>query len=281
MNRIVSEVYSPPRVAAAAKLLPSLKLVPGFSWDVTTVDERGIPWDFDDPERRKEALDRLEREKPMLLIGSPMCTAFSAWQKLNEYRRDSEQMKKEWNRAMIHLRFVCDLYRIQMKGGRYFLHEHPVAASSWKESCIREILDTEEVQRVNGDQCQYGQESEHGGPIKKPTGWMSNSPEVLHMLRKRCSGRNGSCSRAKGGTHTLCSGGVARRAAIYPFRLCKAILQGFRNQLRRDGVMEVNVVGMQVSCDYDQILGVTEDQEIHSVADYRKLKRLVEKRRTL
>ena len=91
-------MYSPPRVAAAAKLLPSLKLIPGFSWDVTTVDERGIPWDFSNPERRQEALERLEREKPMLLVGrlvgSPMCTGFSAWHNLNEYKRDAELMRK-------------------------------------------------------------------------------------------------------------------------------------------------------------------------------------------
>ena len=38
--------------------------------------------------------------------------------------------------------------------------------------------------------------------------------------------------------------GVARMAAIFPIRLCKAILEGFRNQLKKDGVVFEGVVGM-------------------------------------
>ena len=36
LRRIVSEIYSPPRVASAAKLLPSLKIIPGASMDITS-----------------------------------------------------------------------------------------------------------------------------------------------------------------------------------------------------------------------------------------------------
>ena len=39
LNRIVSEVYSPPRVAAAAKLLPPLRVSPGASLDLTVNQE--------------------------------------------------------------------------------------------------------------------------------------------------------------------------------------------------------------------------------------------------
>ena len=43
LKRLVSEIYSPPRVTAAAKLLPSLGCVPGFAMDLTTLDEHGAP----------------------------------------------------------------------------------------------------------------------------------------------------------------------------------------------------------------------------------------------
>ena len=33
--------------------------------------------------------------------------------------------------------------------------------------------------------------------------------------------------------------------AVYTFALCKAILQGFRNQLRVDGRLVLGIVGMQ------------------------------------
>ena len=37
---------------------------------------------------------------------------------------------------------------------------------------------------------------------------------------------------------------MARLAAIFPVKLCKAILSGFSNKLRRDGVTSPGVIGM-------------------------------------
>ena len=42
--------------------------------------------------------------------------------------------------ADIHLNFVVELYRQQMAGGRYFLHEHPAYAQSWQVKSIAELL---------------------------------------------------------------------------------------------------------------------------------------------
>ena len=70
--RAVAEIYSPPRV------IPNLQMIPGFALDLTEVNEKGEPWDFDKPERRKEAWALLEQQQPLFLVGSPMCTAFSA-----------------------------------------------------------------------------------------------------------------------------------------------------------------------------------------------------------
>ena len=89
--------------------------------------------------------------------------------------------------------------------GAYFLHEHPNSATSWKEACILPVLKLNGVQRITADQCQLGQEDEEGNPIRKPTGFMSNSPEMLVQLHRRCFGRNGLCSRPKGGQHAHAS----------------------------------------------------------------------------
>ena len=67
-NRIVSQIYGPPRVTAAAQKL-NLGLTPGFAFDFTCKDENGKEWDFDDVERRKEARRRIREQKPMFLIG--------------------------------------------------------------------------------------------------------------------------------------------------------------------------------------------------------------------
>ena len=42
VNRMVAELYSPPRVTQAAKLLPDLNIIPGFALDLTN------GWDFND-----------------------------------------------------------------------------------------------------------------------------------------------------------------------------------------------------------------------------------------
>ena len=70
---------SPPRVATAAKLLPELKLVPGNALDAPTADSDGKLWDFDSKVVRDRAVQKANDEKPLLLVGSPLCTAFSTW----------------------------------------------------------------------------------------------------------------------------------------------------------------------------------------------------------
>jgi len=258
LNRMIAEIYSPPRVTEAAKLLPDLGCIPGFALDLTTMDENGKPWDFDRPEQRKKAWQLLEEKKPMLLIGTPMCTAFSAWQRINNMKRDADTVTKEWTRAMVHLRFCCQLYRHQAEQGRFFLHEHPAQASSWATRCVEEIKAMKGVMRVTAHQCQYGAETGKGDPVKKPTTFMTNCAGVAEELVKTCEGQKGFCSRVGGGAHALCNGRVARQAAVFPFELCRAILTGFRRQMVREGRMMEGVVGMQEPVDLSVFITQTE-----------------------
>ena len=60
-----------------------------------------------------------------------MCTAFSTWQRINNKIRDPMIVANEIKKAKEHLKFCDELYREQIKGGRYLLHEHPAYAASW------------------------------------------------------------------------------------------------------------------------------------------------------
>ena len=80
---IIAEVYSPPRVTAAANRLPKYGMQPGLSLDITVNDETGLPYDFSIKAQRTKAEALIAEQQPMLLIGSPMCTAFSAIQAIN------------------------------------------------------------------------------------------------------------------------------------------------------------------------------------------------------
>ena len=94
------------------------------------------------------------------------------------------------------------------------------------------------------NQCMYSYKAFDGSPVKKPTQFMTNAPELAKRLTVRCTGRDGKCSRKAGGVHAQCRGKVARKAAVYDFKLCRAILVGFRDQLRADGLYKDGFMGM-------------------------------------
>ena len=62
IRAVLSEIYSPPRVTAATKLLPELRIIPGFALDLTTADTDEQLWDFDNKVMRERALEKV-REK--------------------------------------------------------------------------------------------------------------------------------------------------------------------------------------------------------------------------
>ena len=79
----VSEIYSQPRVAqeAAVRTHGGVQLIPGWSLDLTRDDPTtGLPWDLSKLSVQERVRKLVRSTKPLLLIGSPMYTAFSAWQ---------------------------------------------------------------------------------------------------------------------------------------------------------------------------------------------------------
>jgi hypothetical protein len=84
----VAELFSPGRATAKAATW-GLNL--GHAFDLTLVGEDGQPWDLSRADRQRLCEGILAKEKPILLIGSPMCRAFSnlmnfAGERLHEHR---------------------------------------------------------------------------------------------------------------------------------------------------------------------------------------------------
>ncbi len=248
----VSEIYSPPRITEMIRKSKARHLLPGFALDITVNDPAdGRPWDFSLAHKRERARRLVMEQKPYMLIGSPMCTHFCTWQALNIVKsKDRESMERARIAAEVHIKFVTELYHMQMDNNRYFLHEHPMFATSWSLASMESVSGRPGVQRVRGDQCQFGAEIKigvHAGdPIMKPSGFLTNSPAVARVLNVRCTGVGGQCSRPTGGAHRLCSGQHAANAAIYPKGLCRAVLRGVRDQLREDGQLKNGCFGVQV-----------------------------------
>ena len=125
--------------------------------DLRTLKPNGEAWNFCKRADRKLAREMIERQDPDWIIGAPPCTAFSIWNHgINFKKMDREKVREMLHEGRLHLSFVCSIYRMQMKKNKWFLHEHPATAMSWREDDIEAIRRSPFVQTVVGDQCQYG-----------------------------------------------------------------------------------------------------------------------------
>ena len=165
-----------------------------------------------DPSVQRRVKKLVRECKPLFLIGSPPCTAFSVIQNLNRARRDPKVIEKEMDEARGHMQFCIELYRMQLSAGRYFIHEHPEGASSWHMRETIELLMEQDVGIATFDMCQFGMKATKDGkehPVQKSTRVASNSREVLKRLNRRCPNKGG---EGEGGGEGSSSGSVARRA---------------------------------------------------------------------
>ena len=226
----ISEIYSPPRVVAAAQ---AMGLRGGWSLDITCRDEEGQPWDFSKSWMRTKAMKLLKETKPRLLIGSPMCTDWSVLMNLNWSRMSPEERDRRMREAKMHLEFVVSMYNEQANNGRYWLHEHPKGARSWKEKCMVELLMRPESTRVETHMCRFhmGSRDHQGeGKVLKPTYFATNCGGVAEELDRQCLNREGGEQHR----HVPLLNGRAKAAQVYPPELCKAICRGFLRQTRKD-----------------------------------------------
>ena len=175
----VIEVYSPPRVTSwAAKM----RMAPGLALDLTCKDDDGLPWDFNNPDKVRKAKKLIQDTKPLLLLGSPMCSAFSTMNNINFSRMSPQDVEEVVQYGKRHLEVCLDLYRTHMRNKLYFLHEHPATARSWKLEEVQRIMNRKDVRTVTGDMCRFGMkmEDEQGElkAVRKRTKFMTNAPEI-------------------------------------------------------------------------------------------------------
>ena len=136
---------------------------------------------------QERAIRKVNRDRPLLIIGSPMCTDWSPMMELNWPKMSPGERDRRMQAARKHFKFCMRIYQYQIDGGRYFLHEHPAQAKSWKEPYVKKIMDMQDVVISRLDQCRYGQWIDVKGMellAKKPTKFMTNSPAIAEMLRK-------------------------------------------------------------------------------------------------
>ena len=229
----VVELYSQPRIAqeAAVRKYGGTQLKSGWSLDLTMRDPAtDLPWDLSKRDVQNKVRRMVVEGKPFMLVGSPPCTAFSQLQGLNSAKRDPKVVKAELAAACAHVAFCFEMYEVQRRAGRYFMHEHPSAASSWNRPEVLEMLLKEDVELVEVDMCHFGMvgSDELGEAlVRKRTKVLTNSCEVARRIAQRCDGQH---------RHIHLVGGRAKKAQLYPRAFSRAVCEGIAAQKRLHGL---------------------------------------------
>eukprot|EP00973_Karenia_brevis_P087828 12182981-Karenia_brevis.AAC.1 len=59
-----------------------------------------------------------------------------------------EEVDRRWQEAVRHMEFCAYVYQFQHRNNRYFLHEHPHGATSWKLPAMQQLLNLPGVIRT-------------------------------------------------------------------------------------------------------------------------------------
>ena len=118
-------------------------------------------WDLYRSDHRAAVIKYIEQEKPRVVIGSPPCTMFPSLQHFNSCSPESQRRRR---RALVLLRLAVKVYRLQAEAGRYYVHEHPATASSWKEKELKDFAGQEETITVTSDLCMFGLTTKGSSP---------------------------------------------------------------------------------------------------------------------
>ena len=166
-------------------------LTPGFAFDISE------GWDLNDPESRRRALTVQEETEPFIVVGSPRCTAWSSL--LNFGKTNPEVFDDLMREALVHLDFSFEVYERQCNKGKYFLHEAPHMARSWRIERVQKMMARSDVYGVRMAQCETGQslsvKLDDGTIVMQlcqgTTGWLTNSKFIARQLEQfQCRNRN-------------------------------------------------------------------------------------------
>ena len=241
-------------------------LVPGMVFDISQNDPADDqPWDFNVESKARKAEKVIKEQRAILLIGSPVCAAFSQTRALNGVAVGEEKYEEMVKMGTRHVEFCQRLYKMQENNGLYFLHEHPERARSWSHPMLKDLRDIWGAIGVSSDKCQYGVTqftAEREQAVKKPTGWLTNAPKIAEQLMKKCRYDAGEIIHRHVETVGRCKGVQRKKTAeVYPEQLCKRIIRRLVNQMKVDGRSMQGHCGAMCKVDREELEWDEEDEK--------------------
>ena len=115
-----------------------------------------------------------------------MCTMFSSLQNLNRHTFRDEEWQSQMAAAISHIELCVYIYRIQIRGGRYYVHEHPAGATSWKCEEVVYFIHKQDPYMAKANMCAFGMiqhDVEGEGYIAKLIKFLTNSKLKISCKR--------------------------------------------------------------------------------------------------
>ena len=154
-------------------------------------------------------MNKIESERPWLLVVSPSCQMLSALRRIDTEHRDREAAGKLLKEAMVHLAFSVQLCVRQARADRLFVIKCPVDTQPWQTTLMNRLYREAGVRRINLNISTTSDttatHSRTPGPRVKPPynhrliprdkqGVMTNSKLIAGELTKRRSSKE--CNEA-------------------------------------------------------------------------------------
>lgn len=212
----IGELYSPPRVSEVGK---KFGLRGGNHYDLKT------GWGLTKEEDRRKMWKELKEDDPYLIVICPPCTAFTMIQELNLPKMNESKALRLIQVGLHYLELAIEVAKWQPRRNKFFVFEQPKEARSWQEECVQELKETEGVLYETLDQCAYGLNVDGRRLNKKPAAILVNSEHLAYRLQRKCS---------KDHFHVPVMNGLGKKAQEYPPELCRAIVQGIKDQIKED-----------------------------------------------
>lgn len=183
---------------------------------------------------RREIDRHIDEQDPYCLTFAPVCGPWSSWSRLNSAKNEQTAADIALQRDLWYpcLRWMRGVIQRRLKRGRKVLVENPWGSELWSTLCMDKLIQEapldmesgEAVELVRGDQCQFGLvDRDNGYPHLKPTGFLTASAAVKRNVNLRCPGDHWH-QQLEGGSRT-------KHAQEWPKKLCKAIIDGFLEEM--------------------------------------------------
>ena len=182
-------------------------------------------WDFRKKADREAAKQQVMEKKPYFLVLAFPCGPWSPLMRLNP----AEDLTERQEEGLTFIQFCIELAIIQLEGGRHFLIENPLLATSWQTTEMVKFIEENDVWMVGFDQCALGLKGKTGLLHKKPTRVLTSSTAVRDALQD-CK-----CSRDHQHQPVLGGSAVTQAAGLYPVAMAKLLVKAMEEQFHRDG----------------------------------------------